>query len=130
MANKRAKSLICSYSSIMRVELMDDIARRMFSVGILSNLNLVSIRYPEWEFIIYTGDVESPPDLILKNAKERFNISLERGVTFVYLRTRFLVEAQMYPVFTLLGQSIGSVILGLEALFRFLPGKMLFTVML
>ncbi|CAG0881548.1 unnamed protein product [Darwinula stevensoni] len=84
-------------------------------------INALQKKYPKWEFVIYTGDVESPPNLILKNAKERFNISLERGVTFVYLRTRFLVEAKMYPIFTLLGQSIGSVILGLEALFRFLP---------
>lgn len=32
----------------------------------------------------------------------------------------------MYPYFTLLGQSLGSIWLGIEALNSFVPGKILF----
>jgi alpha-1,2-mannosyltransferase len=42
-------------------------------------------------------------------------------VKFVYLHKRRYVEASMYPYFTMLGQSIGSVILGIEALLNTQP---------
>lgn len=40
---------------------------------------------------------------------------------FVFLKRRNLVEASRYPYFTLLGQSIGSVFLGWEALRKCIP---------
>jgi alpha-1,2-mannosyltransferase len=40
---------------------------------------------------------------------------------FVYLTRRKWVEDSRYPVMTLLGQSLGSMILGFEALLKFQP---------
>lgn len=72
--------------------------------------------------VIYTGDTESSPSTILDKVKNVFNINLENdSITFVYLKLRYLVEAKRYPAFTLLCQSIGSMVLGLEALIRFPP---------
>lgn len=58
----------------------------------------------------------------MEKAKNVFNINIEKdSVTFVYLKLRHWVEANRYPCFTLLGQSIGSMLLGLEALCKFPP---------
>lgn len=76
------------------------------------------------QIIIYTGDTNATPDEILERVKQRFNMNMQvykSSITFVYLRTRFMVEAKYYRVFTLLGQSIGSMVLGCEALVRFVP---------
>lgn len=101
---------------------------------------------PNVDIVIYTGDQVSP-DRILKTAEvrrllvtsvtvcqERFGIKVPKDVRFVYLRSRFLVEKKLYvakfcafliparwPRFTMLGQSLGSAVLGLEALFRECP---------
>ena len=40
---------------------------------------------------------------------------------FVFLERRKWVEASPYPYFTLLGQSLGSLVLGFEALMKFVP---------
>ena len=71
--------------------------------------------------VVYSGDCEYNPEQILARAKERFNIQLERPVKFIFLEKRHWVEAEMWPYFTLLGQSIGSMLLGLEALWKFVP---------
>ncbi|EPY84883.1 hypothetical protein CB1_000435010 [Camelus ferus] len=42
-------------------------------------------------------------------------------VKFVFLRKRYLVEDSLYPHFTLLGQSLGSIFLGWEALMQCIP---------
>ena len=42
-------------------------------------------------------------------------------MTFIFLKNRLLVEASSYPHFTLLGQSMGSMFLGWEALTAFVP---------
>lgn len=44
-------------------------------------------------------------------------------INFVYLRRRKWIEAKMYPYFTLLGQSLGSLYLGMEALSSYQPGE-------
>lgn len=74
------------------------------------------------KIVIYTGDLDASPEEILKRAEQRFNIKLTDPVQFVYLRRRRWVEADMYPYFTLLGQSLGSIVLGAEALAAFVPG--------
>ncbi|XP_071440731.1 GDP-Man:Man(3)GlcNAc(2)-PP-Dol alpha-1,2-mannosyltransferase isoform X1 [Hetaerina americana] len=84
-------------------------------------LKALQARYPESRYVVYTGDVDVSPDEILRRVGERFNISLVQPVEFVYLRKRRWVEAYMYPYFTLLGQSIGSMYLGLEALLALVP---------
>ncbi|KAF3857199.1 hypothetical protein F7725_009058 [Dissostichus mawsoni] len=58
---------------------------------------------------------------ILDGARRRFNIVLPRPVQFVFLRHRLLVEPSLFPHFTLLGQSVGSIFLGWEALMEFVP---------
>ena len=70
---------------------------------------------------IYTGDSESG-SVILSKANERFGISLDSNrIFFVRLASRPLLEAKYYPVFTLLGQSLGSVVVAFDALIRFVP---------
>lgn len=71
--------------------------------------------------MVYTGDQGVTGEQILDGAHQRFNIRLPRPVTFVFLGHRALVEASSYPHFTLLGQSMGSMFLGWEALTAFVP---------
>lgn len=78
-------------------------------------------RYPDVSFVVYTGDQGVTPEQILEGARRRFNIALPRAPTFIFLRTRVLVEAKSYPHFTLLGQSLGSMFLGWEALTSYVP---------
>lgn len=78
-------------------------------------------KYPKAEFFIYTGDVEVTPIEILDKVKNRLNVNLEKEVKFIYLHRRKWVEANMYPYFTLLGQALGSIFLGFEALNQLNP---------
>jgi len=84
-------------------------------------VNAVQKKYPNAKCVVYTGDCDATGDEILSKAFNTFGIKVERKVHFVYLRSRFFVEAKNYPVLTLLGQSLGSVALGLEALLRCSP---------
>jgi len=77
-------------------------------------------RYPEHAFYVYTGDPE-PDEAIVERVWSRFHVRLPLRVQLVRLRSRWLLEADNYPVFTLLGQSLGSVVVGLEALWELLP---------
>lgn len=59
---------------------------------------------------------------ILKRVKERFNIHLHPPtVHFLYLSTRNWVLASTWPRFTLLGQSLGSLILAFDAFTLLVP---------
>lgn len=79
-------------------------------------------RYNKVKIIVYTGDVEATPLKILAKAKNSFNIVVDaKRIEFVYLNYRKWVEAEKYPYFTLLGQSIGSMLMGLEALIKYPP---------
>ena len=80
-------------------------------------------RYPGLKIVVYTGDLDASPEDILGRVRSRLDINLPQPVEFVYLHRRHWVEASLYPYFTMLGQSIGSVILGFEAMSAFLPGK-------
>ena len=75
---------------------------------------------PDCEISIYTGDKESD-DEILKRTRDRFNLSLSAPVRFVRLKRRWLLEAKNYPRFTMLGQSLGSMLLAWEALWLMVP---------
>ena len=72
-------------------------------------------------FVVYTGDQGVTGEQITEGARQRFNIRLPRPVNFVFLKNRTLVEASSYPHFTLLGQSLGSLFLGWEALTSHVP---------
>ena len=69
-------------------------------------------QYPAYEIVVYSGDGVDGK-LILERAELRFNIDVP-NVMIVPLKWRWLVEATTWPVFTLAGQSLGSIILALE----------------
>lgn len=81
----------------------------------------LQVKYPNTRCIIYTGDYDASPEDILSHAKEKFNIVLPRKVEFIFLYKRSWVEAKHYPFFTLLGQSLGSMVLAQEAVNSYIP---------
>ncbi|XP_043927607.1 GDP-Man:Man(3)GlcNAc(2)-PP-Dol alpha-1,2-mannosyltransferase [Protopterus annectens] len=84
-------------------------------------LRALQSRYRDATYVIYTGDQGVTGEQIIDGAYRRFHIKLPRPVKFVFLKKRYLVEASLYPHFTLLGQSIGSIFLGWEALAKCIP---------
>ncbi|EHB13090.1 Asparagine-linked glycosylation protein 11-like protein [Heterocephalus glaber] len=84
-------------------------------------LRTLQKKYPEAVYVVYTGDVNVSGQQILEGAFRKFNIRLIHRVQFVFLRKRYLVEDSRYPCFTLLGQSLGSIFLGWEALLQCVP---------
>ncbi|XP_036022639.1 GDP-Man:Man(3)GlcNAc(2)-PP-Dol alpha-1,2-mannosyltransferase isoform X1 [Onychomys torridus] len=84
-------------------------------------LKALQKKYPEAVYVVYTGDINVSGQQILEGAFRRFNIKLVHPVEFVFLRKRYLVEDSQYPHFTLLGQSLGSILLGWEALMQRVP---------
>ncbi|KAG7264750.1 hypothetical protein CRUP_009072 [Coryphaenoides rupestris] len=71
--------------------------------------------------VVYTGDQDVTGGEILEGARRRFDIALLGTVEFVFLAHRMLVEPGLFPHFTLLGQSVGSVFLGWDALVQCVP---------
>lgn len=63
---------------------------------------------PSQRVLIYTGDSESA-EAIIARTKERFGIEIQPSIEFVRLRWRFLITAEAWPRFTLVGQSLGAV---------------------
>lgn len=83
----------------------------------------IQTRYPDVHIIVYTGDA-LPSNELLQNSWRKFNVKIEdKNIEFVALNTRGWVEASKYPYFTLLGQSLGSMILGFEAMWKAIPGN-------
>ncbi|PGH27542.1 hypothetical protein AJ80_00783 [Polytolypa hystricis UAMH7299] len=79
-------------------------------------------RWPRAICAIYTGDQEVDKTTMLENVANRFNIQLHSPtVVFIYLSTRKYVLSNMYPHFTLLGQSLGSLILAWDAFNLLIP---------
>ena len=73
-----------------------------------------------WRVVVYTGDAVTP-DEIRAHALRRFGVEPPPSVEFVYLGSRGWIEPSRYPVATLVGQALGSVVLAAEALFRAPP---------
>ncbi|CAI2167821.1 11172_t:CDS:2 [Funneliformis geosporum] len=79
-------------------------------------------RYQNIVCVVYTGDTDVTKDAILEKVKIRFSIKLNSdNLFFVFLKKRKWVEDSRYPRFTLLGQSLGSIVLGFEALVKLTP---------
>lgn len=79
-------------------------------------------RYEGIRIVLYTGDNDATPKQILSKCRNNFNIHIDADrLEFIFLNQRKWVEAERYPMFTLLGQSLGSMILGFEALLKFQP---------
>ncbi|EPS42305.1 hypothetical protein H072_3730 [Dactylellina haptotyla CBS 200.50] len=78
-------------------------------------------RHPELLNVVYTGDHVTKTTM-LNNVLHRFDISLNPSlVQFIHLQKRHLVSSSSWPRFTLLGQSLGSVFLALEAFGMLVP---------
>ncbi|KAI9761162.1 MAG: asparagine-linked glycosylation protein [Chaenotheca gracillima] len=78
-------------------------------------------RWPKATCVVYTGDHESDKTTIIERVENRFNIILNpASVVFLYLSTRHWVMSTTWPHFTLLGQSLGSLISAYDA-FSLLP---------
>ncbi|KAG9019903.1 asparagine-linked glycosylation protein [Tulasnella sp. 427] len=71
---------------------------------------------------IYTGDKDATKNEILSKAKSRFDIDISpHNLEFVWLSNRNKVDAATWPKFTLIGQSVGSMLLALEAINALIP---------
>ena len=79
-------------------------------------------RWPNAICVVYTGDLDATKSTILERVKNRFNIHLHPPtVDFLYLHTRSWVLSSTWPHFTLLGQSLGSLIMGYDAFSLLVP---------
>jgi len=74
--------------------------------------------------LIYTGDLGVAPNEILRRAEAQFGVRLKNlsmPLSFVFVRDRHWLEAARYPVLTMVGQSLGSILLAFVCLITFLP---------
>ncbi|PNY27352.1 Alpha-1,2-mannosyltransferase alg11 [Tolypocladium capitatum] len=79
-------------------------------------------RWPKARCVIYTGDHDASKDVILYRVESRFNIRLHPPtITFLHLDKRHWVLASTWPHFTLLGQSLGSMVLAWDAFSLLVP---------
>ncbi|KAJ5625924.1 CAZyme family GT4 [Penicillium lagena] len=79
-------------------------------------------RWPKAICAIYTGDHEVNKTTMLERVENRFNIKLHAPtVVLLYLTTRKYVVASSYPYMTLLGQSLGSLVVGYDAFTLLVP---------
>lgn len=85
-------------------------------------IKLMQAREPSVVSVVYSGDPGVTKEDIIKKVKAQFDIDLNpRTLAFVFLTRRRWVEDHTWKRFTLLGQSIGSLWLGLEAASALLP---------
>lgn len=86
------------------------------------SISALQRRYSFVRCVIYAGfETNLKPTQILNKVQEQFGITLCGDVEFVYLYRRRWVEPGCWPRLTILGQSFGSLVLGLEALLKFSP---------
>ncbi|KAL9038320.1 MAG: hypothetical protein Q9214_005326 [Letrouitia sp. 1 TL-2023] len=79
-------------------------------------------RWPRAICAVYTGDRDVTKEEILERVQNRFNIHLHPPtIVFLYLYTRRYVLSTTFPRFTLLGQSLGSLILAYDAFSILIP---------
>ncbi|KAL7288405.1 hypothetical protein TKK_0017494 [Trichogramma kaykai] len=86
-----------------------------------STVRALQSYYKNVHVFIYTGDLDYDRETILANVEKVFDLKLHNNINIVYLHRRNWVEAKRYPFCTLLGQSLGSIWLGWEALTLFKP---------
>ncbi|KAI4118124.1 MAG: hypothetical protein LQ341_007637, partial [Variospora aurantia] len=79
-------------------------------------------RWPRVVCVVYTGDHDADKDRMLEKVQNRFNIKLHPPtIVFLYLSTRHYVLSSTWPRFTLLGQSLGSIVLAYDAFSLLVP---------
>ena len=79
-------------------------------------------RWPKAICAIYTGDANIGKAAMLERVESRFNIQLHAPtIVLLYLSTRKYVNSSMYPHMTLLGQSLGSLVVAYDAFNLLVP---------
>ncbi|KAJ5468586.1 Glycosyl transferasefamily 1 [Penicillium sp. IBT 31633x] len=79
-------------------------------------------RWPKAICAIYTGDHEVNKAAMLERVDNRFNIQLHApNVVLLYLTTRKYILSSSYPYMTLLGQSLGSLVVAYDAFTLLVP---------
>jgi alpha-1,2-mannosyltransferase len=76
--------------------------------------------------VVYTGDAVSDAE-IRAHALSRFGVRIPSEVEFVRLALRGWIEPKRYPVATLVGQALGSLLLAAEAVARCPPAVLVDT---
>lgn len=84
------------------------------------SVRCLQVNYPDYDYYILTGDKINDQQLI-DNVERSFKIKLIKPIKCVQIKTRFLVEAKYYKVFTLLAQSLASIILAIECMTKLNP---------
>ncbi|KAI8344246.1 mannosyltransferase [Chlamydoabsidia padenii] len=82
----------------------------------------VQREFPDVICVVYTGDTEASREQIILKVKTRFNIDLDpRRLAFIYLTNRYLIEDGRFTRFTLLFQSLASVLVAYNGLIQLVP---------
>ncbi|KAI8926932.1 hypothetical protein BC831DRAFT_399272 [Entophlyctis helioformis] len=89
----------------------------------------VQQQMPNAVLAVYTWDHAGSADQILARVKSQFDIAVQPNrIKFVYLRSWRWLEAKRYKRLTLIGQSLGSMITGWEAMQQLVPDVFVETV--
>ncbi|KAL7623706.1 asparagine-linked glycosylation protein [Parahypoxylon ruwenzoriense] len=79
-------------------------------------------RWPNAKIVVYTGDHEVSKENMLSRVKNTFSIDINPPtIHFLYLSTRYWVLPSTWPHMTLLGQSLGSLVMGWDAFSLLVP---------
>ncbi|RYP12132.1 hypothetical protein DL767_011468 [Monosporascus sp. MG133] len=79
-------------------------------------------RWPKAKIVVYTGDHNVSKEKMLNRVKNSFSIDIHSPtIHFLYLSTRHWVLPSTWPHVTLLGQSLGSLVVGWEAFSLLVP---------
>ena len=85
-------------------------------------IRAIQRQYPHALCVVYTGDHDVSKVRILEGVKRKFNIILDAlHIEFLYLTTRHWILPSRYRHFTLLGQSLGSLVVAYDAFSLFVP---------
>ncbi|XP_027335076.1 GDP-Man:Man(3)GlcNAc(2)-PP-Dol alpha-1,2-mannosyltransferase [Abrus precatorius] len=76
---------------------------------------------PNLHCYVYTGDHDATPHSLMARALDRFGVTLLSPPKVVHLYKRNWIEEATYPHLTMIGQSLGSMYLAWEALYKFTP---------
>lgn len=86
-----------------------------------NSIQALQKRYSFILCVIYTANPVDKKAEVINGVKKTFNIELPRTVEFIHLRSTGALNLKMWPLSTLLGQSIASMWVGMEAFSSFIP---------
>ncbi len=86
------------------------------------SISALQKRYSFIKCVVYAGfETSLKGKQIVEKVQDQFAIPLYDDIQIVYLKRRRWVEPGCWPRFTIVGQTIGSMVLGFEALLKFAP---------